>query len=166
MKKQKEAPVSPIAGHQLKEFNLTFDEASDIDFNCRVLKDFAHINLLACRKLHENTKVLKPVLDRLSDDGKNLNDRRISLNEALSKGATVELLKSHADLEKEIISHNRRVHTFYLYTVPFEAFPFEEADREKYGIKIINDGFGKPIEVDRVTCWLELQGTIIEPQII
>jgi len=149
------------------EFIFTFQQLTEVKAHCDILGDFFYTSLAALRKLHKNSKLIADVVTAIQEDGILINQRKVNIEkkvaELKSEAANAsqddpDLRKMIDEVKSEILNFNRKTYKIELYTILITDFPSE---REKFGKKIINKGQPSEREVDYVTSYLELLGTVI-----
>lgn len=149
------------------EFIFTFQQLIEVKTHCDILSDFFYTSLAALRKLHKNSKLIADVVTAIQEDGALINQRKADIEKKVSElrsdplNATKEdpdLRKMIEEVKAEILNFNKKTYKIELYTISTRDFPSE---REKFGKKIINRGQPSEREVDYVTSYLELSGTVI-----
>lgn len=181
--------MTALTKEQATQFNLNHVEIEGILTSCSILSDFEHTSILTLRKLDRNIKALLEVKKEILAEGAIINQRAQQLNaenellvkrnEEINRKATsmqvdgAELLplrdkltEDEADYKKRQTEHNEaaqelaeREFEVDLFTIPISEFP--EDDRSKFPKKQHQFNPQVTKEVDTVTAFLSLIGTII-----
>lgn len=162
----KNSPTAPVENknENKKPFTFDFTELNTIGGHCNLLKDFPLTKLVNNRKLNDNFKTLKVLIKNIEENAELLTNRQQDLeNLRANKDATPEeklmVIELAAELVKETKAHNKRTYDVFLYTILDSEFPKE---REQFGKKNSTDHYGRQIDIEYITSYLELQGTVIE----
>ena len=166
MAKQNETPLAAI-DESKTEFSLTFQVLVDIKAHCDILKDFFNTSLTTLRKLHKNSKIIAEIITALQEEGELINQRKAEIEKRVLEFNSSpqnadkegpELKKKIEEVKDEIKKFNKKQHEVELYTVSITDFPSE---RDKFGKKVVGKGQQFEHEIDYVTSYLELLGTVI-----
>lgn len=169
-KKTTEQSIRPITTELIMKsfkgdtkFDLTVGELRTVLQSCDMLKDMSAIPYDDSKKLQKNISNINFALSPLQEEANLIEERRGDINDRAMKATTDEQI---SDLKKdrkansdETQKFNSKKHKIELFTFPEENFVKKDEDREKFGVKKINQGNGQPpMEVDRYPYFLELLG--------